>query len=226
MNLILFDIDGTLITSGGAGERSLQLAVRDLFGVEHGLHGIEIAGRTDTGIARQILARLGIPATPEALDELLQAYLAHLAVQLPLVQGALLPGIRALLDALQARPDVLLGLLTGNLRRGAELKLTHYGIWHYFPLGAFADDHHDRNELGRFAWTRANAAHGSPIAHEKIFVLGDTPHDIACGKAIGAKTVAVATGTPSKETLAQHHPDYLFTDFSDLPHVLAILEQP
>ena len=139
----------------------------------------------------------------------------------PCVQGRLLPGIVPLLEALHAQPGVLLGLLTGNLERGAELKLRHYGVWDYFRFGAYADDHHDRNELGPFAARRALDHHGAPISPERIWVLGDTPHDIACGRAIGARTVGVATGGATRAQLAEHRPDFLFDDFSDLAAVLA-----
>jgi phosphoglycolate phosphatase-like HAD superfamily hydrolase len=222
MKLVLFDIDGTLLASGGAGEKALRLAVEDRFGEKDGLSGIEIAGRTDSGIARQIFARHGLETTPEALHDFLEIYLGRLAEMLPRTQGTLLPGIVPLLEALRAREDVLLGLLTGNLERGAELKLTQYGVWHYFKFGAYADDHHDRNELGRFAAERALAKHGLAIPGEQTFVLGDTPHDIACGRVIGAKTVAVATGGYARAQLAEYQPDFLFDDFSDLASVLAL----
>jgi phosphoglycolate phosphatase-like HAD superfamily hydrolase len=117
---------------------------------------------------------------------------------------------------------VALGLLTGNLVEGAKLKLTHYGVWDFFEFGAYADDHHDRNRLGDFARARAQEKHGIEFAPENIYVLGDTPHDITCGRAIGAKTVAIATGHHSHEQLAACSPDYLFDDLSNLPQVLAL----
>ncbi len=220
--LLLFDIDGTLITSGGAGERALRLGFRDRFGIEDNLDGVEIAGRTDSGIARQILRKHGIPETPENLAAFFDGYLTHLATQLPGTTGGLLPGILPLLDALKPRADVVLALLTGNLARGAELKLTHYGVWQYFEFGAYADDHHDRNELGTVARARALERHGIDFAPERIFVLGDTPHDIACARAIGAKAIAIATGVFPSETLAQHAPDFLFDDLADLQRVIEI----
>src|SRR5205823_12547054 len=141
----------------------------------------------------------GIEPTPENLAECFDGYLQHLAELLPRTKGHLLPGILKLLEALHARRDVVLALLTGNLSRGAELKLTHYGVWHYFQFGAFADDHHDRNELGRFACSRALEKLGLEFEKGRIFVIGDTPHDIDCGRAFGAKTVAIATGSYSRE---------------------------
>lgn len=221
--LFLFDIDGTLLTSGGAGERALRLGFRDRFGIDDDLSSIEIAGRTDSGIVREMLAAHRLPATPENIAAFLDGYLHHLAQEIPRTPGRLLPGILPLLDALQPRADIVLALLTGNLARGAEIKLRHYGVWHYFEFGAFADDHHDRNQLGPFAQARARAQRGIEFPPERIFVLGDTPHDIACARAIGAKAIAIATGKFSQADLAAHTPDFLFEDLSDLDAVLAAI---
>ena len=221
--LFLFDIDGTLLTSGGAGERALRLGFRDRFGIDDDLSSIEIAGRTDSGIVREMLAAHRLPATPENIAAFLDGYLHHLAQEIPRSPGRLLPGILPLLDALQPRADIVLALLTGNLARGAEIKLRHYGVWHYFEFGAFADDHHDRNQLGPFAQARARAQRGIEFPPERIFVLGDTPHDIACARAIGAKAIAIATGKFSQADLAAHTPDFLFEDLSDLDAVLAAI---
>ena len=221
--LLLFDIDGTLLTSGGAGERALRLGFRDRFGIDDDLSSIEIAGRTDSGIVREMLAAHRLPATPENIAAFLDGYLHHLAQEIPRTPGRLLPGILPLLDALQPRADIVLALLTGNLARGAEIKLRHYGVWHYFEFGAFADDHHDRNQLGPFAQARARAQRGIEFPPERIFVLGDTPHDIACARAIGAKAIAIATGKFSQADLAAHTPDFLFEDLSDLDAVLAAI---
>lgn len=218
--LLLFDIDGTLMTSGGAGEMALQLGFADRFGIQDDFRSIDIAGRTDSGIARQIFAKHGIDPTPENLTTFFDGYLHHLAILLPQLRGRLLPGILPLLEALRERPDIVLGLLTGNLARGAELKLTHYGVWQYFDFGAFADDHHDRNELGAFARTRATERHGIEFLVEHIYVLGDTPHDIACARAIGAQALAVATGNFTREQLAAAGPDLIFDDLEDVPAVL------
>lgn len=221
--LLLFDIDGTLLTSGGAGERSMRLALKDRFGIEDDLKTIEFAGRTDSGIARRIFEKHGIEPSAENLSAFYDAYLHQLATQLPASSGAVLPGILALLDALTGKPNVSLALLTGNLCRGAELKLRHYGLWHYFEFGAYADDHHMRNELGNFATARAREKHGVEFPPSQVFVLGDTPHDIDCGRAFGARTVAIATGRFTRDELAAHKPDFLFDDLADLPAVLSAL---
>jgi len=201
----------------------MRLAVQDMFGVEDGIRGVEIAGRTDHLITENIFKKFGVEWTPERAAEFLDLYLQHLAQEIPRKNGRLLPGIIELLDALKARPHVALALLTGNLERGAEIKLSHYGVWNYFEFGAYADDHADRNRLGPFAQARAKERHGVEFPPERIFVLGDTPHDIACGRVIGAKTVAIATGGCSREQLAEHNPDFLFDDLGSVSDVLSIL---
>ncbi len=221
--LLLFDIDGTLITSGGAGERALRRGFRERFGIDDDLRGVEIAGRTDGGIARQILRTHGLAETPENISGFIDSYLAHLADELSRCGGGLLPGIVPLLETLRDRPGVVLALLTGNVARGAELKLTHYGVWRFFEFGAFADDHHERNELGPFAQRRARERHGIDFPPERTFILGDTPHDIACARAIGARAVAIATGKFTVAELSAHGPDFVFADLTDHGAVLAAL---
>jgi len=221
--LLLFDIDGTLITSGGAGEAALKDAMRERFGVEEDMRGILLAGATDARIARQLLEKHGLEPTSANVTALLDEYLGCLSRRISLHSGMLLPGISPVLEALHVRPEVVLALLTGNLARGAEIKLQHYGVWKFFEFGAFADDHHDRNELGKFARSRASGRHGIEFPPERIFVIGDTPRDIECGRAIGARTVAVATGHYSFDELASHAPDFLFEDLSETQRVLDCL---
>ena len=221
--LLLFDIDGTLITSGGAGERALRIGFRERFGIDDDLRNVEIAGLTDSGIARAMLRTHGLAETPENIAAFVDSYLANLVKELPLTEGRLLPGVVPLLAALQGRPDMVLALLTGNVERGAKLKLSHYGVWTFFEFGAYADDHHDRNELGPFAQRRAREKHGIDFPAERICVLGDTPHDIACARAIGARAIAIATGKFTRAELAAHLPDFVFDDLSDLDAVLAAL---
>lgn len=223
--LLLFDIDGTLLTSGGAGETALRLGFQEEFGLEETLTQVEISGRTDSGIARQILAKHGLEATAENLERFFNGYLRHLEGLLPKREGRLLPGVQPLLERLLEMPNVCLGLLTGNLERGAFLKLRHYGIGNVFKFGAYADDHHDRNQLGAFALARARTLRGITFAPECTFVLGDTPHDISCARACGAKVLAVATGSFTLDQLAPFHPDSLLPDLSDLPAVLRALGQ-
>jgi len=220
--LLLFDIDGTLLTSGGAGIHALRRGFKDRFGIDDDLREIEIAGRTDSAIARQVFAKHELPETAENLTAFFDGYLHHLALLLPEKQGRLLPGVLPLLSALRSRSDAVLALLTGNLARGAELKLTHYGVWHYFEFGAYADDHHDRNQLGHFARERARERHGVEFPPERIFVLGDTPHDVSCARAIGAQAIAIATGNYPRERLIAAAPDFLFEDLSEVGAVLNV----
>jgi phosphoglycolate phosphatase len=217
--LILWDIDSTLVNTGSAGQHALVRATIEWFGGDGDLNGVEIAGRTDTGIARQILEKYGKPVTEENIHSFLDRYVALLPEELPKRKGRVLPGVRELLEDLAAQPDKTLGLLTGNLERGARLKLGHYNLWEFFPFGAFADDHHDRNALGPCALTRALEKTATQFAPEHVDVIGDTGHDIACGKAIGARTIAVATGSWSRDRLAAHHPDFLFDDLSNVDEV-------
>src|SRR5256714_4288022 len=221
--LLLFDIDGTLIHSGGAGIEALKRAFKERFNIEDDLRDIEIAGMTDSGIVASILKKHKIPATAENVAAFLDSYVHFLSKELPRRKGKLLPGVLDLLKKLKSRNHVVLGLLTGNLSRGAQLKLGHYGVWHFFEFGAFADDHHDRNELGSFARARAKEKHGREFSAEEIDVIGDTPRDIACGKALGARTIAVATGTWTREKLAEHHPDFLIDDFSNVDRLINTL---
>jgi phosphoglycolate phosphatase-like HAD superfamily hydrolase len=153
--LLLFDIDGTLIHSGGAGIHALKSAFKERFGIDDDLQGIEIAGMTDSGIVVSILNKHEIPATNENVSTFLDSYVHFLSLELPRRKGKLLPGVLTLLERLKARPHLVLALLTGNVSRGAQLKLEHYAVWHFFEFGAFADDHHDRNRLGPFARARA-----------------------------------------------------------------------
>jgi phosphoglycolate phosphatase len=221
--LVLWDIDGTLITTGAAGQRAISLATKQQFGDQATLDGVEIAGRTDLAIAHQILTKYGAAVTDENVAAFLNIYIELLATELPRSQGQIMPGVDDLLRHCEAAPEIALGLLTGNLRRGAQLKLEHYGIWRFFAFGAFADDHHDRNELGAFAISRALETTGIRFSPAQIDVIGDTGHDIACGKAFGARTIAVATGGWSRDQLAEQHPDFLFDDFSNADEVIAAL---
>ena len=221
--LLLFDIDGTLLLTGRAGEHALRVAFKERFGVDDDLSSISFAGSTDGAIARQMFAPYNIPATPENVADLFDGYVHHLALELPRREGRVLPGIVELLEALHRREDCVLGLLTGNIERGAELKLSHYGVWDYFEFGAFADDHVDRNKLGPVAHLRAAEKHGVSFQAKDVYVLGDTPRDIDCARAAGFIAVAIATGSYGKDELAAHNPDFVFEDLSDTQGVIAAL---
>ena len=225
MKLLLFDIDQTILHSGGAGEKALTLALQERFGQETTLEDVEIAGKTDVWIAQRLFENHGIEATPSNVTDFLDGYLRHLEVQLGLNAGRLLPGFPQILHTLAKMPDVAIGLLTGNLRRGALLKLTHFGVQDQFSfdVGAFADDSHDRNQLGPYAQRRAGAVHGVDFSPGDIYIIGDTPHDIACAKACGAHAVGVATGRYEREALEAAGADYVFDDLSNVDAVIRTL---
>lgn len=220
--LLLFDIDGTLLLTGGAGERALRQCIPEVLGIEDDMHGIEIAGRTDTGIARQVFSKHGVPLEESKLLRFHEAYLRNLFTNLETSGGCILPGMAEILERCSREPRITLGLLTGNLQRGAEAKLTRFGIAHHFAFGAFADDHHDRNALGTFALQRAHDHTGVHFSPHRVFVIGDTAHDITCARAIGAQAVAVATGKFTVEDLAPHRADHLFPDCSDVDAVMRV----
>jgi len=225
--LILWDIDGTLIVSHGAGIRAMERGLTKRFGVTCDLRQIDWAGRTDSWITGEVFRHVGLPDTPQNRHDYLEAYLELLPIELKSgQQGRVLPGVLELLQTLQARPDVAQGLLTGNLRRGAELKLTHYQVWHFFEFGAFADDSPRRNDLGPHALRRAKEKHAVDFDPRHTFIIGDTPHDIECGKVIGARTIGVATGRHSVEELLAHAPTAAFRDFSDTAAFLRLIDAP
>jgi phosphoglycolate phosphatase-like HAD superfamily hydrolase len=213
-HLLLWDIDGTLLASGGSGMRALRIALGNVFAVDGSLDDIDWSGRTDRFILRQILEKFSLPTTSENFDRLLDGYINLLPEELNR-SARILPGVKALLDTAAARADVSQGLLTGNIDRGAKAKLIHHGLWDYFPFGAFANDSELRNDLGPFAMRRATAHTGVTFAPEQVWIIGDTPHDIECGKVIGARTLAVATGRHPIEELIGHAPTAAFKDLAD-----------
>jgi phosphoglycolate phosphatase len=223
--LLLWDIDGTLIDSGGAGERALRTALRLEFGIEDSLGWLDYFGRTDSWIARDILEHHGFQPTPQNIRRFLEAYLTAVTVGMANPHARVLPGVKAILDAAVSSGDIAQGLLTGNLERGAKVKLSHLGLSSYFPFGAYADDSELRNELGPHAVRRAMAHHGVSFPARRVFIIGDTPHDIACGKIIGARTIAVATGRYTADQLRAHAPDALFDTLGDAAAFFACLAE-
>lgn len=191
--LVLFDVDGTLVHTGRAGVRGMNAAFERLYGAANALEGTTIAGRTDRGIVADVLVRLGREATDAAIAELREAYLSSLRVEIlrPVASPKqVLPGAVALLDALAARPDIHVGLLTGNFEGGAMIKLEYFDLWRRFGFGAFGDVHTERRPLVPLAVARA----GVPVDRTRTVIVGDTPLDVDCARAYGARAVAVATG--------------------------------
>lgn len=222
--LLLWDIDGTLIASGGAGMIALQAALKSVFGIEGSLADIDFAGRTDRWIMREVFRKFGLPATEENFSRYFDGYVAGLPTALANPNARVLPGVREILRAAAAHGAIAQGLLTGNMRRGAQAKLAHHGLWEHFAFGAFADDSEHRNDLGPHAVRRALEKHGVNFAKDAVWVIGDTPHDIACGKIIGARTLAVGTGGSTVAQLRTHQPTAALENLADTAAVLALFE--
>ena len=223
MHVVLFDIDGTLLSTGGAGQQAMEQALESAFGVTRPTEGIAVAGRTDRAITHDLFAYHGIEPSPDAWQQFQETYLEYLAAVLPQLEGQVLPGVEPLLQTLAARGDVVLGLLTGNFAGGAELKLRQYGLHHYFAGGGFGDDHHDRDDVARMARTVIAEHCTFDIVDDRLWVVGDTPHDVRCARAIGARVAAVATGTFTLQQLRQTNPDQLYEDLSDPTPLLEAL---
>lgn len=218
--LLLFDVDNTLLWSGGAGGRAMGLAFRDLFGIEDGFKRVEFSGRTDRYILAEALRQHGIGgdyARHEA--RFLERYCAHLPRTLRELQGRLMPGLPMLLDALSRQSEVRLGLVTGNFSQAARLKLARYGIDGYFSGGAFGEESKDRSVIVRRALQRL----GEGLSPGEAMVIGDTPHDISSAKACGAVAVGVATGRNTVDELRQSGAALVFEDFSDWRRAAATL---
>jgi phosphoglycolate phosphatase len=225
--LVLFDIDGTLVLTGGAGIRAINRACRDIAGHADALADIPVAGRTDRIILQDIVARLGHTLDEALLSELRARYLAHLREEIEHrgrgIKGVM-PGVRELLDALAVRADVFVGLLTGNFEEGARIKLGHFDLWRYFRCGAYGDDAADRNALVPFALERARALGLPDLAPEHIIVVGDTPHDVACARAVRALPVGVATGGYTVDQLRKSGADIVFEDLTETAAFLRLLD--
>ncbi|MBV8814509.1 MAG: haloacid dehalogenase-like hydrolase [Verrucomicrobia bacterium] len=219
MKLFLFDIDGTLLTTDGAGRAALKSAGTDLFAIQEDLRTINVSGSTDTAIVQEILRHHSLEVSVANVNRYLGGYLVWLQQHLTTLSGAILPGVMPLLDLLVEEGHGI-GLLTGNVRRGAEIKLSAHGIWDRFSFGAFGDDNADRNKLGPIAKGRAEARLNTKFQESDIFVIGDTPKDIACAHAFGGIAVAVATGRYSFDNLREYQPDHLCRDLEDTKDLL------
>jgi len=212
--VFFWDIDGTLLTTQRAGAAAFEEACRQVMEIDtFDWKGIDFRGQTDRGISRRTLEAHGRPADEEAIDRLLACYESRLPSHLGQRDGAALPGVLPILEHLRSRSDVLLMLLTGNTRRGAHAKLSRCGLLEYFhgpdgaaPFGAFAEAGALRDAIARAAFDLAAQTVGGPVPGERCFVIGDTPHDVSCGKSIGARTVAVATGGFSEGELRACEP--------------------
>ena len=213
----LFDIDGTLLLTQGAGREAMVLALRDRFGVDDDLRSIPFAGRTDTLILGDIVERHGLTLAPEEWPEFWRLTAEHMARLMSPPRGGLLPGVRQALDAVAAERSWAMALLTGNVTPMARIKLGAFGVLDHFAWGTFGEEGPDRDSLARLAVARAADRHGA--SHEQCIVVGDTEWDIACARAAGAYCVAVATGSRQRAELEAFGADLVLDDLQQ-PHRL------
>jgi phosphoglycolate phosphatase-like HAD superfamily hydrolase len=217
VHLVLFDIDGTLIRTGGAGVRAFARAFETEFQIPNGAAQIKFSGRTDTGIAREMFLQHGVETSPENFRRFFDSYIFWLDYLLTQTRGGVVAGVWEFIHQLHALPEPpAIGLLTGNIRLGAEIKLRHFELWEVFQTGGFADDHEDRNQIAIVARQRGSRLLNDPLPGDQILVIGDTPRDIECARAIDARMLAVATGGATHDELKAHQPDWLVEDLTEV----------
>lgn len=229
MKIVLFDIDGTLLLSDGAGREAMETALTATFG-STGPSSYRYGGKTDKLIVRETMRLEGFDdaTIDERMPAVLDLYLAGLRAHLESGRhrAHALPGVIELLDAVEENDGLVLGLLTGNLVEGAGVKLRAVGLDHArFRVGAYGSDHEERPMLPPIAQSRASAMLGREVPGDRLIIIGDTPHDVTCGRGIGARAIAVATGGFALDELVSHGPVAAFDDLSDTQRVLeAILD--
>ncbi|MCE9548719.1 MAG: HAD family hydrolase [Planctomycetia bacterium] len=223
MKICLFDIDGTLISSGGAGRAAFYAALEAEFDRPAPHREIAFSGRTDRAILSDLFARHDVEHSEENIRRFFPTYLKVLPQMLSSRGGVVLPGVESLVADLAGRPDVELGLLTGNIQAGAKAKLGHYGLFDYFRFGGFGDQHFSRDLVAADALAAARAALGRDVDPRQVWVIGDTPLDVSCARSIGAHAVAVATGIHTLAELAATGPDLLLADLGDAEPLLQAL---
>jgi phosphoglycolate phosphatase-like HAD superfamily hydrolase len=229
VKLVLFDVDGTLLTASGAGRRALDRALRDVYGTAGPIDAYDFRGGTDPQIVRDLLSLAGLDSGAIRAREaaLYQRYEVLLQEEVGDGRGvSVYPGIRELVEALVKHPDAVVGLLTGNIEAGARIKLRPTGLWPHFRLGAYGSDDGDRTRLPGVAAGRAETLMGRPFEGPDTVIIGDTPRDIGCARAFGARAIAVATGWHTVDDLAVHRPDHVFVDLSDRERALAAILAP
>ena len=220
MQVVLFDIDGTLLATGGAGKAAFERALVEQFHLDTAAENIPFSGRTDRAIVADFFTAHDIENTEAHWQQFLTAYLAHLEQTLQEIEGQVLPGITALVEHLLGHDAVHLGLLTGNTEQGAQQKLQYYGLADHFAFGGFGDHHLDRDDVAREALAKARQQTGIDFQGRDAWVIGDTPSDVRCARAIGAGAVAVVTGWHTREELANSQPDLLLDDLADAAPLL------
>lgn len=223
MKLLLFDIDGTILSTDGAGSRAVRRAFEKVHGVDAKIEMIDFAGKTDPLILKQIYTNaLGRNHSPGEEEEVYTYYVKYLEEEIKTAEIDVKPGVKTLLTTLSAREDILLGLGTGNIEMGARIKLGQVGLNGHFKFGGFGCDSEHRTDVIRRAIERAHDHKTIETSFSETYIIGDTPHDINHGRAAGAKVVAVATGYYTMDELSEHGPDYLYEDLSDTESVISI----
>jgi phosphoglycolate phosphatase len=215
MHVVLFDIDGTLLSSGGAGKAAFESALLSEFHLPELRGQVAYAGRTDRAIGHDLFQLHEIAATTDNWRRFAQRYVGNLPASLAAHAGKVLPGVVPLLERLRARPDVAMGLLTGNLHAGARVKLGYFGLFEHFAFGGFGDEHLCRDDVARQALAAARRHLDRRFRPDRVWVIGDTPLDVCCARAIGARVIAVATGIYRLGELSAAKPDLLLKDLSD-----------
>jgi phosphoglycolate phosphatase len=216
--LLLFDIDGTLLQVDDATRQAINKTFSEIFGIKNPQQNVPFAGRTDLGIFKDVaLTLVGRPLSGEERQKVVERYLKLLPEELARCPFRLMPGVTELLPLLAARKEIILGLETGNLEPAAYMKLRRGGIDGYFSLGGFGSDSQERSELIRIAITQARNLNHGTIPDKNIFLIGDSPHDIAAGRKVGINTIAVLTGHADRNILLAESPFCLLSDLSDIP---------
>jgi phosphoglycolate phosphatase len=217
--VLFWDLDGTLLLTGRAGLYAFEEAIEEVTGATSDLQEVLTPGYTDAGVAKLVLEHVGQPSDPATVDAVLRSYERRLPASLPRRQGRVLDGIREVLEDFEGREDVRSYLLTGNTPAGARAKLRHYDLDRFFPEGegAFCIDHASRVEIARRALPLAAGA-------RRVYVIGDTPADVQCGKAIGARTIAVASGWHSIDELVVTEPWIALERIPEPPEFRRLLE--
>ncbi len=218
VRLVLFDIDGTLVHTGGAGVKAFGKAFQSEFGIADGTERLKFAGRTDVSLVREFFGHHQIEPSLKNFDRFFGAYLDWLEKLIPNCDGGPCVGVMEFYDQLKTLPEPpLIGLLTGNIKKGARIKLERFHLWDKFAFGGFADDHEERPRIAAAAVRRGSERLGRELSGKEVVVIGDTPLDIHCGRAVGAKVLAVATGGAKLEELKAHSPDWAVPDLTHLP---------
>ncbi len=217
--LYLFDIDGTILLAGGAGSKAINRVFVERYDLQAAMADIRPGGKTDPGIITEIFVnRLHRDPNPGEVDAVLSAYVPYMRIEVARAERfRMMPHVVATIDFLEAQPQVLLGLATGNIRASSQIKLEHIGLWHRFAIGGFGDDCEERAGLVQHAIDQANAHAGVAFPADEIVVVGDTPRDVDAARACGVRAVTVATGPTPRDQLRASRPDAALDTLAELP---------